>query len=117
MVKRVIVLLFPLLLSASSANQIICRIEEQRVLCIYFIDRSDNAHGLSVRFIWHSPDGKDDRIQLFHVPPYHGSVYDYRFLPGREQGRWIVEVVDLKSHKRATTSFEINESSEDFFAD
>ena len=112
MVKRVILLLFPL---ALLANKVICQIEEQRILCKYFIDRSDNAHGVQVRFVWHSPNGQDDRIRLFQVPPYYGSVYDYRFLPGRERGRWIVEVQELETNESATTSFDINESSEEFF--
>ncbi len=113
MVKKVIFLLIPLILFAD----LVCSIQDQRIICTYFIDRSDNAHGLDVRFFWHSPDGKDDRIKIFHVPPYHGSVYDYRFLPGRQKGKWVVEVQEIDTNKSTKTSFEINESSEEFFED
>ncbi len=94
-----------------------CKIEQEKIICTYFIDRSDNAHGLTVEFHWYSPDGKDDRVRSFKVPPYYGSVYDYRFLPGRERGRWRVVAKELETNRSAQTSFDLNSSSEDFFED
>ncbi len=110
MVKK-IVFIIPVLLFSS---EVVCRFEEQKIICTYFIDRSDNVNGLKVRFFWRSPNGRDNRIKKFKVPPYHGSVYDYRFLPGRVQGRWKVVVTELESNKSASAYFDINES-EDFF--
>ncbi|MRI58886.1 MAG: hypothetical protein C6H99_05200 [Epsilonproteobacteria bacterium] len=113
MVKRVAFLMVPLILWAD----IVCKIEEQRIICTYFIDRSDNSHGLTVEFHWYSPKGGDDRVKVFKVPPYHGSVYDYRFLPGRQQGRWKVVAKELETNKSASTTFDINNSDDEFFAD
>jgi hypothetical protein len=110
MVKKLIFLL-PVLLFASNIS---CKIEEQKIICTYFIDRSDNVKGLSVEFFWHSPNGEDDRVKVFKVPEYHGSVYDYRFLPGRAVGRWRVVATELENNKTSETFFDINES-EDFF--
>ncbi len=112
MVRKVILLL-PLVLLAD----IVCNIENERIICTYFIDRSDNAHGLTVEFHWYSPDGKDDRIKSFKVPPFYGSVYDYRFLPGRKIGRWKVEARELETNKSAITYFDINSSDDEFFED
>jgi len=92
-----------------------CIQEEQRIICTYFIDRSDNSSGVTVRFHWISPSRKDDRIKSFRVPPLYGSVYDYRFLPGRESGHWRVVVQELETNKTASTTFDINGSDESFF--
>ena len=104
-------LLFTLLFS----QEVKCVIEYERIYCKYFIDRSDNEKGKKVLFYWHSPSGKDDRKRVFEIPPYYGSVYDYRYLPGRENGKWIVEVRDLDTNSSVTTTITIDNSSEDFF--
>ena len=110
MVKRVLILTFPLLLFAD----LVCKIEGERIYCTYFINRSDNLDGITVRFHWYSPSGKDDRVKEFAVPPLYGSVYDYRFLPGRESGRWRVVATELETNKSAQATFDLN-VSEDFF--
>ncbi|BCD68915.1 hypothetical protein [Nitratiruptor sp. YY09-18] len=92
-----------------------CQKSEQRITCTYYIDRSDNTNGLRVEFHWISPSGKDDRIKIFRVPPFYGSVYDYRFLPGREPGKWKVVVKELDTNKSAATTFDINCSDDSFF--
>ena len=113
MVKKALIF-FPFLLLGGS---VVCQFQAQKIICTYFINRSDNDHGLEVRFHWYSPNGKDDRIRTLHIPPYYGSVYDYRFIPGRVKGRWLVEVKELDSNKTAQTYFDINSSSDDFFED
>lgn len=114
MVRKVVVLTLPLFLIASTLT---CKKESEKIVCTYFVDRSDNVHGITVQFHWYSPDGKDDRVRLFRMPPYYGSVYDYRFLPGRKRGRWRVEAKEMETNKSATAYFDINGSDEDFFAD
>ncbi|BCD61120.1 MULTISPECIES: hypothetical protein [unclassified Nitratiruptor] len=110
---RLIVLLIPLMVWA----KVICDQEGERITCAYMINRSDNAKGLTVRFHWISPNGKDDRVRIFKVPPYYGSVYDYRFLPGRVPGKWRVEVKELETNKTSETTFDINQTTEVFFED
>ncbi|HIE34677.1 MAG TPA: hypothetical protein EYP79_00570 [Campylobacterales bacterium] len=97
------------------ANEVKCIMEQERVYCTYFIDRSDNENGKVVVFHWQSPLGNDDRVRIFNIPPYHGSVYDYRYLPGREKGEWIVVVKELDSNKSVKTSFVIENNDEEFF--
>jgi len=98
------------------ASTVQCRIENERIYCTYQLDRSDNQNGKSVEFRWISPlSPKDDRIRHFQIPPRHGSVYDYRFLPGRAKGKWRVIVVDLDTNKSAQTTFEINSTDDSIF--
>ena len=106
-----VILLFTFLPS----KEIKCFVENERIYCKYFIDRSDNEKGKRVQFYWHSPSGKDDRKRVFKVPPYYGSVYDYRFLPGREKGKWVIEVKDLDTNNTVFTTLIIKESNEEFF--
>ncbi|NPA04414.1 MAG: hypothetical protein GXO61_06085 [Epsilonproteobacteria bacterium] len=111
MVKAVTVLLLPCLLVAT----VVCEVEEDRVTCTYFITRSDKAYDTYVEFHWFSPNGNEDRIKLFQVPPYCGSVYDYIYLP--QKGRWKVRVKELESNVTSITFFEVNQSDEEFFED
>lgn len=111
MVKKFVILLFPLLMLA----KVVCDQQDGRITCVYLIDRSDNAHGLTVQFHWISPNGKDDRIKTFKVPPFYGSVYDYRFLPGRVPGHWKVLVKELETNKTSQTTFDINQTYSVFF--
>ena len=113
MVRKVVIVLLPLLLFAD----LVCQREGERIICTYFIDRSDNANGLTVEFHWYSPQGDDDRIKRFKVPPFYGSVYDYRFTPGREEGRWRVVARELETNKSAIAYFDLNGSDEGFFED
>jgi len=112
--KRVFFILFLLILDIF-ANEVKCKIEFERIYCKYFIDRSDNENGKKVIFHWYSPSGNDDRERTFEVPPYYGSVYDYRYLPGRENGKWRVVVKDLDSNESVETTFIIDETNDEFF--
>ena len=116
LVKK-IVLFLALSFSSLFANEVKCDIKDNSIYCFYFVDRSDNESGKEVSFYWHSPTGKDDRIKNFIMPPYHGSVFDYRFLPGREKGRWVVTVTEMDTNKSTKSSFDLNSSDNDIFED
>ena len=93
-----------------------CEIENERIYCTYFLDRSDNQSGKEVEFRWISPlSPEDDRIRHFHIPPRYGSVYDYRFLPGRAEGVWHVKVIDLETNETVETAFDINGTDDSMF--
>ncbi|WP_457596356.1 hypothetical protein [Hydrogenimonas sp.] len=99
-----------------AAADVQCRFENEKIVCTYFLDRSDNPAGRSVLFHWVSPRSpEDDRIRHFDIPPRYGSVYDYRFLPGRVRGEWRVVVTDLESNESVETIFDINGSDETLF--
>ena len=90
------------------ANEVVCKIENETIHCFYHMDRSDNTKEREIQFFWKSPTGADNRTKGMMVPLYHGMVYDYRFLAGREVGKWSVEVQDMRLNKVFKTTFVIN---------
>jgi len=113
---RLTVLIAVLFTAYVSAATVQCKIKNERIYCTYHLDRSDNQNGKSVEFHWISPlSPKDDRISHFDIPPRYGSVYDYRFLPGRVQGKWHVKVIDLDTNESVETIFNINSTDDSMF--
>ena len=93
-----------------------CEKKETRIICTYFTDRSDSDKDIVLSFHWISPQTPlDDRIREVVIPPYYGSAYDYRFIPGRILGRWIVKVTRQDINSTIKTSFDINSSDDEFF--
>ncbi|WOE69795.1 hypothetical protein [Hydrogenimonas thermophila] len=114
--RKLIVLIAVLFTASVSAATVQCKIENERIYCTYHLDRSDNQNGKSVEFHWISPQSpKDDRIRHFNIPPRYGSVYDYRFLPGRAKGKWHVKVIDLDTNESVETAFIINSTDDSMF--
>ncbi|RUM43639.1 MAG: hypothetical protein DSY46_07935 [Hydrogenimonas sp.] len=114
--KRLMIALCLMAQSPIIAADIQCRIENERIYCTYHLDRSDNQHGKSVEFHWISPHSPvDDRIRHFRIPPRYGSVYDYRFLPGRAKGVWRVRVTDLETNATVETTFKITTTDNSMF--
>ncbi|BBG66749.1 hypothetical protein NNO_2046 [Hydrogenimonas sp.] len=114
--KRIIAALSFFMVLPIVAADLQCKIENERIYCRYFLDRSDNQNGKEVEFRWISPgDSGDDRIRHFRIPPQHGSVYDYRFLPGRAKGVWHVKVIDLDTNESIETTFDINSTDDSMF--
>ncbi len=99
------------------ANSLKCEQKDNTVTCTYFADRSDGSQNIKLKFNWISPKTpKDDRIRYILIPPYYGSAYDYRFLPGRVPGRWKVVVTQMDTNKSIETTFDINETEDEFFS-
>jgi len=109
MVKSLAIFLIPSLLIGT----VVCEVEEERVVCTYFIPRSDNAYDTYVEFIWFTPQGTRYRAKVFQVPPYCGSVYDSIFLP--QKGKWKVVAREMEQNSSSYTYFEVTESEEEFF--
>jgi len=108
--------LFLLPLSWLHADKVQCDIRMERIYCTYILDRSDTYKERFVAFHWISPTSPvDDRIRHFRIPPGYGSVYDYRFLPGRAKGTWRVTVTDTESNRTVETAFDINVTDETIF--
>ena len=114
--KRVVLLASSILLLLNG-DSLKCQKRDKSIYCTYFSDRSDNQKSIKLKFHWISPQSpKDDRIRDIEIPPYYGSAYDYRFLPERVQGHWIVKVTRLDSNRSISSSFDINESDDEFFS-
>ncbi len=101
------------LLQASSLK---CEKNNNTITCTYFSDRSDGSKDIKLKFDWISPvSPKDDRIRYILIPPNYGSAYDYRLLPGRACGTWRVVVTRMDTNKSVQTTFDVNETGDEFF--
>jgi len=102
-----VVLSCSILLTALSANEkkVDCIIleDENSIICKYSHARIDTEQNITVS--WIEPDGTVTRKRDMVIPPFHGSVYDYRYFEGRTQGEWTFKV--NHNEDEYTTSFTI----------
>lgn len=75
-------------------NSIICKIEIQGEL-----------EDKNIIVNWIDPDGNISRTREIIIPAGDKSVYDYRYIEGRELGKW--EFKALYNEKEFSTSFEL----------
>jgi len=114
---RRIVITLSILSAFLYADLLKCEKKENRIICTYFSDRSDNPNNTVLKFYWISPKSPlDDRVREIVIPPYYGSAYDYRFIPGRIPGHWEVKATKQDSNKSIKTYFDINQSDDEFFS-
>lgn len=109
--KKVLILFF-FLISISSAsgdytsNEVDCIVikEENSIICKYISERASEDRFINVQ--WLAPNGDISRTRKILFPSGHGSVYDFRYLNGREAGLWTFKVFD--NNKEFKIEFEIN---------
>ena len=75
--------------------------DENSIICKYTHQRIDKDH--SIMFQWIDPNGNISRTREMTIPAMHGSIYDYRYIKGREKGNWTFKVID--DSKEFTTTF------------
>jgi len=66
--------------------------DENSIICKYTHESSEIEKNITVQ--WIEPDGVASRIRNMVIPPFHLSVYDYRYLNGRTPGEWTFKVID-----------------------
>ncbi len=75
-------------------NSIICKFEATR-----------NIEDKQIIVEWIDPNNELSRQRNMIIPAGHGSIYDYRYIKGREPGLWTFKVtLDDKSY---STQFEL----------
>ena len=77
--------------------------DENLIICKFEINRQLEDQALI--FQWINPEGELSRSRDMLIPAGHGSIYDYRYLDGREPGNWIFKVI--YKEKEYTTEFEL----------
>ncbi len=77
--------------------------EENSIICKYMTERSIEDKFVTME--WINPEGEVSRTRKVLFPSGHGSVYDFRYLSGREIGTWNFRVID--KDKIFTTTFEV----------
>jgi len=114
--KKSKILLFGLLYTVSFAgganlfaDEMRCSVEKDGVeviKCTYVCERK--AYERVIEFEWHSElVPYDDRKRSIVLPARHGSLYDYRYLEGRAEGKWRVSarVRDLNGSEAVTENY------------
>ncbi|WP_375724451.1 hypothetical protein LXN10_02925 [Arcobacter sp. KX21116] len=77
--------------------------EENSIICKYMTQRSTEDKFIKVE--WINPEGEISRTRNVLIPSGHGSVYDFRYLSGREVGVWNFRVTD--KDQVFNTTFEV----------
>lgn len=88
-------------------NEVDCLVikEENSIICKYISNRTSDDRFINVE--WISPDKEISRTRKILFPSGHGSVYDFRYLSGREIGEWSFKVTD--GDEVFSTKFEVTE--------
>ncbi len=86
-------------------NQVDCLIlkDEDSIICKYSIERLEYEKEIEIQ--WIDPDNELSRNRKIIIPLGHSSIYDFRYITGRQKGVWIFKVIDDK--KEYTTSFKL----------
>lgn len=77
--------------------------DENSIICKFEINRQLEDQSLS--FQWINPEGELSRTRDMLIPAGHGSIYDYRYIDGRESGMWTFKVI--YKEKEYSTNFEL----------
>ncbi len=87
-------------------NPVECLIlqDEDSIVCKYVHERVSKDKEIIVK--WIDPQGEISRERTLLIPAGHGSIYDFRYIQGREKGIWKFIVIDNK--KEYSTTFELH---------
>lgn len=92
------------LFSAENLDMVDCLIleDENSIVCKY-APNDVKSYDRNVTVDWVSPSGEVSRTREIELPSNHASIYDFRYIKGREKGEWIFKVYDEK--EEYTTTF------------
>ena len=77
--------------------------DENSIICKFELQRDTIEQNIQV--LWLNPKGEISRQRDMLIPAGHGSIYDYRYLDGRELGVWSFKVIFKE--KEYSTTFEL----------
>lgn len=77
--------------------------DEDSIICKYILPREE--FDKRVQFDWIAPNGELSRSRELNVSAGHGSVYDFRYIKGREPGIWTLKVTD--GNETYNTNFQL----------
>ncbi len=65
--------------------------DENSIICKFEIIRADKEQQIIIH--WVSPTGEVSRTREMLIPAGDSSAYDYRYLDGREGGKWDFKII------------------------
>lgn len=77
--------------------------EENSIVCKYMAPRVTEDKFIEME--WIDPQGNLSRVKKVVMPSGHGSVYDFRYIGGREPGVWTFKATD--GEKSFETNFKL----------
>ena len=78
--------------------------DEKSVICKFEVMREETKEQ-QITINWISPTGEISRTREMVIPAGDTSAYDYRYLDGRENGKWDFKII--YSGKEYSTKFEL----------
>jgi len=78
--------------------------DENSIICKYEHQRIEEDKEIQVR--WIDPKGELSRERTLILPAGHGSIYDFRYIKGREKGIWQFKVIDNEVETSGTFEIE-----------
>lgn len=78
--------------------------DEDSIVCKFEVQK-DEENSQKVTINWISPNGEISRSRELEVAPQNASVYDFRYLDGREKGLWSFVIIYKDS--QYSSSFEL----------
>ena len=77
--------------------------DENSIICIFEVIRDTKDQQIVIN--WVSPTGEISRTREMNIPAGDVSAYDYRYLDGREGGKWNFKI--LYNQNEYSSSFEL----------
>ena len=77
--------------------------DENSIICKFEVLRDEKEQIIIIN--WISPTGEISRTREMIIPAGDSSAYDYRYLDGREGGKWNFKI--LYNQKEYTSQFEL----------
>jgi hypothetical protein len=77
--------------------------DENSIICKFDVIRDTQNQTIIIN--WISPTGEISRTREMIIPPGDSSAYDYRYIDGREEGKWDFKVI--YNGKEYTSQFEL----------
>ena len=65
--------------------------DENSIICKFEIIRDENEQQITIH--WISPTGEISRTREMVIPAGDSSAYDYRYIDGRENGKWDFKII------------------------
>ena len=78
--------------------------DENSIICKYLHERLEEDKEIIVK--WVDPQGEISRERTLIIPAGHGSIYDFRYIEGREKGIWQFKVLEDGIETSATFQLE-----------
>lgn len=78
--------------------------DENSIICKFEVVRDTEKEQI-ITINWISPTGEISRTREMIIPPGDSSAYDYRYLDGREGGKWDFTII--YNGKEYSSKFEL----------